>query len=114
MASPKMLAQREQQAHLVPRVFRLNRAARPKTMMRGDYIELLRQSARNANVRTHERVAASNASGRDGQPRAIPTGGAGRRRAKALRNKAAVEGTEQAAGRVPRAVPADALFGVAR
>jgi hypothetical protein len=44
----------------------------------------------------HQRVAAVNAAGRDGQPRAIPTGGPGRRRAKAIHNRDAVNETEAA------------------
>lgn len=97
MASPKMLAQRAEQAHLAPRVFRPNWTRTPRTMVRGDYAALLRQSARNANIRAHYRVAAINANGPGGQPRAIPVGGPGRRRAKAVRNRDAWAETETAA-----------------
>jgi hypothetical protein len=88
MASPKMLVQRAEQANLQPRAFYLNRPPKPKTMMRGDYASLLRACAVNANEAMHQRVAAGN-EGRD-----IPTGGSGRRRAKAIRNRAAGEAIE--------------------
>jgi hypothetical protein len=81
MASPKMLVQRAEQANLQPRAFYLNRPPKPKTMMRGDYASLLRACAVNANEAMHRRVAAGN-EGRD-----IPTGGSGRRRAKAHRQR---------------------------
>jgi len=89
MASPSTLELRARMAVLQPRQVYLNRPARPKTMLRGDYTGLLRQKSRGANAHRAQRIVAVNAAGRDGTPRAIPVGGPGRRRAKAARNNAA-------------------------
>jgi hypothetical protein len=87
-----MLTQRAEMAALQPRPMYLNRPRQPKTMLRGEYADLLRQSA----TRTNTRDRAARAALREQQDtargftRTVPASGPGRRRAKALRNRQAV------------------------
>lgn len=91
MASFNTLELRRKLASLQPRRVYLDRPRAPKQMLPGEYAELLRQSARRSNARNRETRAATTTANDQarGFERAIPTSGPGRRRAKALRNKAA-------------------------
>lgn len=96
MASPKMLALRAEFAHLQPRAF-LIPTPRAELSTRVAVATEMRRISQMRHLRTRRRVTASNASGRDGQPRTIPIGGPERRRAKAIRNRDAGEAIEAAA-----------------
>jgi hypothetical protein len=108
MASPNMLALRKEMAALQPREVVLDVPRRSPSGVVAVAAQMRRASLLR-HLHTKRRVAQSNASGRDGLPRAIPVGGPGRRRAKANRNRAAVEASEEAAGRGPRVTTADRL-----
>jgi hypothetical protein len=99
MASPNTLKLRHRMATLQPREIPVYMPRQPQPSRIAVSIEMSRIS-RARHLRTRRRVVASNASGRDGQPRTIPIGGPGRRRAKAIRNRDAITATELAAGRL--------------
>ena len=93
MVSPNTLALRHRMAALQPREIPVYTPRQPQPDRIAVPIEM-RRIAQARHLRTRRRVTASNASGRDGQPRTIPIGGPGRRRAKAIRNRAAGEAIE--------------------
>jgi hypothetical protein len=86
MASPNTLALRHRMAALQPREIPVYMPPQPRPDRIAVSIEM-RRIAQMRHLRTRRRVIASNAAGRDGQPRVIPIGGPGRRRAKAVRNR---------------------------
>lgn len=90
MASPKMLARREEMAGLAPRTWRINRPYTAPSAP-GEYQALARQAAALGRKQRRDLRAAVTAADDQarGFQRSIPTGGPGRRRAKAQRNKAA-------------------------
>lgn len=93
MASPKMLALREEMSGLAPRTWRINRPYTAPSAP-GGYQALARQAATlSRRQRRDQRVAVTAADDQArGFQRSIPTSGPGRRRAKAIRNKQAVTG----------------------
>lgn len=93
MASPKMLALREEMAGLTPRTWRINRPYTAPSAP-GEYQALARQAATlSRRQRRDQRVEVTAADDQArGFQRSIPTSGPGRRRAKAIRNKQAVTG----------------------
>ena len=103
MASPNTLELRREMARLQPREIPVYMPRQPQPDRIATSIEM-RRIAQMRHLRTRRRVYASNAAGRDGQPRAIPIGGPGRRRAKAIRNRQAWAHIDEEAGRGPRVV----------
>lgn len=95
MASLNTLRLRAEQADLVVTPWRLNRPPTPRQMAPGEYAALLRESGRiSGDQRRRESTALREQQDKArGFQRAIPTSGPGRRRAKANRNKRAVERT---------------------
>jgi len=92
VASPNTLAMRAKMATLTPTVLPVQVERTPKTMLRGEYAELLAQSITRTNRQDRERqtgARARNDTAR-GLARTTPASGPGRRRAKALRNARAV------------------------
>lgn len=90
MASPNTLARNAAFAHLTVSAIPVGPEPKPKWALPGEYKELLAQS-----IRIHHRKHADEHRARQ-LGRAIPTSGPGRRRAKALRNKAAAVETQTA------------------
>ena len=86
MASLNTLALRHRMAALQPRGIPVYMPRQPQPDRIATSIEM-RRIAQMRHLRTRRRVVASNAAGRDGQPRSIPIGGPGRRRAKAHRQR---------------------------
>lgn len=90
MASPNTLARNAAHAHLVVSAIPVGPEPQQKWALPGEYKELLAQS-----IRIHNRKRADEHRSRQ-LGRAIPTSGPGRRRAKALRDKAAAVETQTA------------------